>query len=428
MQNLIPSIGKEGIIMAKARKDHKGRALRKGETYQKKQKRYVYTYVDPFGKRQYIYAKDLMKLREREDTLIKNQLDGLDVYAMGKADLNFVFDRYISTKTEIRGSTRYNYMYTYNQYVRDGFGTRKLGDIKYSDVMYFYLFLMEEKGLGVSTVENVQTVLHPAFQLAVRDGIIRNNPSDGVMAELKKKTVGRKSGIRHALTVEQQKAFVDYLMDKPKECRWKNLFVFLLGTGCRIGEVIGIRWEDVDFEKRVISINHNFTYYPRTENSYKCEFALGLPKTEAGVREIPMLPTVYDALMDEKTFQNETGMRCQAQIEGMSNFIFFNRFYNIHNPQAVNRAIKRISEDYNREEVVKAKKEKRDPIILPHFTCHSLRHTFCSRLCENETNVKLIQEIMGHKDIQTTLDIYAEITGSKKQESFEKLASKLDFF
>ena len=178
----------------------------------------------------------------------------------------------------------------------------------------------------------------------------------------------------------------------------------------------------------MISFNHNITYYPRTENSYKCEFALGLPKTEAGVREIPMLPTVYDALMDEKTFQNETGMRCQAQIEGMSNFIFFNRFYNIHNPQAVNRAIKRISEDYNREEVVKAKKEKRDPIILPHFTCHSLRHTFCSRLCENETNVKLIQEIMGHKDIQTTMDIYAEITGSKYQEAFEKLASKLDFF
>lgn len=414
--------------MAKARKDHKGRALRKGETYQKKQKRYVYTYIDPFGERKYIYSKDLMKLRAREDELLKNQLDGLDVYTMGKADLNFLFDRYISTKKELRGNTKHNYIYTYDRYVRDGFGKRKIGDIKYSDVLLFYYYLMDEKNLGISTIDNVHTVLHPTFNLAVRDDIIRKNPSDGVMAELRKKTVGRKSGLRHALTVEQQKAFVDFVCGDEKYARWKNLFVFLLGTGCRIGEAIGIRWQDLDFEKRTISINHNFTYYPRSDKSYKCEFDLGLPKTEAGIRMIPMLPTVYDALMDEKAFQDETGMKCEAEICGMSNFVFFNRFYTIHNPQAVNRAIKRIREDYNVAEVVRAYREKREPVILPHFSCHHLRHTFCTRLCENETNVKLIQEIMGHKDCQTTLDIYAEITGSKKQESFEKLANKLEFF
>jgi integrase len=141
-----------------------------------------------------------------------------------------------------------------------------------------------------------------------------------------------------------------------------------------------------------------------------------------------MLPSVRDALQNELAFQKETGLCCGYEIEGMSNFIFFNRFYSIHNPQGVNRAIKRICQAYNNEEVINAKREKREPVILPNFSCHHLRHTFCSRLCENETNVKLIQEIMGHKDIQTTLDIYAEITGSKKQEAFDKLADKLDFF
>ena len=58
----------------------------------------------------------------------------------------------------------------------------------------------------------------------------------------------------------------------------------------------------------------------------------------------------------------------------------------------------------------------------------NLRHTFCTRLCENETNLKVIQSIMGHKDIQTTMDIYAEATEEKKQESFERLAEKLDVF
>lgn len=63
-------------------------------------------------------------------------------------------------------------------------------------------------------------------------------------------------------------------------------------------------------------------------------------------------------------------------------------------------------------------------VLLPRFSCHITRHTFCSRLCENETNVKVIQEVMGHKDIQTTLDIYAEVSNQKKREVFEQLNSK----
>lgn len=81
-----------------ARKDNKGRALRKGEFQRASDGKYVYGYVDPNGERRYIYAKDLAKLREREKKLVKDQLDGLDVYVAGSADLNFVYDRYISTK------------------------------------------------------------------------------------------------------------------------------------------------------------------------------------------------------------------------------------------------------------------------------------------------------------------------------------------
>ena len=83
--------------------------------------------------------------------------------------------------------------------------------------------------------------------------------------------------------------------------------------------------------------------------------------------------------------------------------------------------IKRIVDDYNAQEEVKAKREHREPVIVPRFSCHITRHKFCSRLCENETNVKVIQSVMGHKDIQTTLDIYAEVSEKKKQETFDKL-------
>ena len=76
--------------MAKSRKDNKGRVLRKGETQRSNDGKYVYTYVDPEGKRRSIYSKDIMELREREKELIKAQLDGLDAYAAGVSTVDFV--------------------------------------------------------------------------------------------------------------------------------------------------------------------------------------------------------------------------------------------------------------------------------------------------------------------------------------------------
>lgn len=414
-------------IMSKTRRDSQGRTLRKGECVRKYDKMYIYTYVDPFGKRCRIYSKDLLDLREKEEQLKRDQLDGLDVYLVGKATINFVFDRYINTKTEIRESTYSGYIYTYNHFIRNEFGKRRIAEIKYSDVLNFYINLLDQYDMSISSIENVHTVLHPTFQLAVRDDIIRNNPSDGVMAELKKKRFGRTSGVRHALTLEQQREFLKYL-EQEKNRRWKPLFTVLFGTGCRIGEVIGLRWEDLDFDNRMISINHNVTYYPRHRDTYRCEYAVSLPKTEAGVRTIPMFEEVFNAFQEEKQMQEKLGISCKHEVDGMNNFIFCNRFGNLHNPQAVNRAIKRIREDHNAEEVVKAKKQHREPILIPSFSCHVTRHTFCSRLCESDTNLKVIQSIMGHADISTTMDIYAEVTDKKKKDAFEELSLKVDLF
>lgn len=409
-----------------ARKDNRGRALRKGEFQRASDGKYVYGYVDLNGVRRYIYSKDLKTLREREEKVIKNQLDGLDVYVAGSADLNFVFDRYISTKSELRRTTYTNYTYMYDHFVRDGFGKKKVGDIKYSDVLHFYHDLIHNKGIQINTLDAIHTVLHPTFQLAVRDGIIRMNPSDGVMAELKKKT-GNKKEIRHALTLEQRRSFMNYIAESPVFVGWLPFFTVLLGTGCRIGEVVGLRWQDVDLKERTININHAMTYYPRRDDTYKCEFKVSLPKTDAGIRILSMMKQVYEAFQGEYDRQKEEGFS-EAVVDGMSGFIFTNRFDTIHNPQAVNRAIKRIYEVYNAEEIVRAKNEHRDPIIIPHFSCHHLRHTFCTRFCENETNVKVIQSVMGHASVETTMDIYAEVTEMTKKEALDNLSANLDVF
>lgn len=411
--------------MAKTRKDLRGRSLRKGEVQRASDKRYMYTYTDPLGRRKFIYANDLTQLREKEEKLLKDQLDGLDIYVAGKATLNETFDRYISTKYNLRESTRSSYLYTYDHYVRDTFGLKRIAEIKYSDVLQFYYHLLNQQGISLGTLDSVHCLLHPTFQLAVRDEIIRKNPTDGVMKEISRES-GKNRGVRHALTIEQQRCFMEYIANHPIYYHWWPMFTILLGTGCRIGEALGLRWQDLDFENRVISINHSLVYYP-VNGSNKCVLRVSLPKTDAGIRTIPMLDIVKDAFEMLYEEQKENGFN-ETEIDGMTGFIFCNRFGSVPNPQTVNHTIKRIANNYNADEVVRAKKEHRDPIILPNFSCHHLRHTFCTRLCENETNLKVIQSIMGHKNIETTLDIYAEATEKKKQESFENLAAKLDIF
>ena len=374
--------------MATSRKDFQGRVLRKGEIQRKSDKRYVYTFTDIFGKRKSIYATTLKALRVKEDELKKDQLDGLDVYLAKQATLNFVFDRYLSLKRNLRNKTRINYEYMYNHFVRYTIGKRKIADIRYSDIKYFYQALIKESGVGIGTVQSIHTLLHPTFELAVMDDIIRKNPSKGVLAEVNK-TDGTDKGVRHALTLGQQRAFMNYIKHHQVFGHWTPLFVVFLGTGCRVGEIIGLRWEDIDFENRLISINHSIVYCPKPgSRTKKSKLQLSMPKTKA--------------------VSNKDGNVCR--------------------PATINMAIKRIVSSYNAEEIIKARKQHRDPLIIPDFSCHHLRHTFCTRLCEAEMNMKVLQSVMGHSNIKTTMDIYAEATNEKKIESFKDLTTKYKLF
>ena len=322
----------------------------------------------------------------------------------------------------LNGTERLKLMHDmYNHYVRDGFGKLRISKIKYSDIKKFYYSLILEKGFKPNSMEIVHTLLHPTFTMAVRDGLLRLNPTEGVMAEIKKSHCWEKTK-RHALTVAEQRAFTNYIANSEEYRGWFPLFTVMLGTGCRIGEVLGLRWQDVDFKNRTISINHNLVY--RVQEDGTCTNHVNSPKTKAGIRIIPMIDEVFDAFLEEYQYQKVIGF-CTDEIDGYSGFVFCTGDGKVYLPNAINRTIRSICADYNKEEESKAKEENRDPVLLPKFSCHILRHTFCTRFCENETNLKVIQEIMGHADISTTMDVYAEATQEKKKESMTSLQSAL---
>lgn len=121
------------------------------------------------------------------------------------------------------------------------------------------------------------------------------------------------------------------------------------------------------------------------------------------------------------------GRNCSKIEGGYSGFIFCNRDGRVVNAHSINRVMTRIINSYNAEEERRAEAEHREPFILPMFCVHQLRHTFCTRLCENTSDMntlKNIQEIMGHAQISTTLDVYTYLTLEQKQEAFAELTGK----
>lgn len=406
--------------MAVSRKDSRGYALRSGEC-QRADGRYSYSYTDRNRKRHTIYGKDLVELRKKEQGIRRDLEDGLDPQRAERVTVNEVYDSYIKQKYDLKATTRTNYIYTYDHFIRDTFGRRRLASVHYSDVRQFYYSLIMEEKLSPATIDNVHTQLHPAFQMAVRNGLIRTNPAAGVLGEIKKSHLWYKPK-RKSLTVAEQKAFMNFLYSNHQYQGWKPIITILIGTGMRIGECLGLRWEDLDFENRFIDVNHNLVH--RRVDKEGGTLHINSPKTEAGCRKIPMIKEVYEAFLEEYELQRITGF-CTQEIEGYSGFVFANSEGTVTIPSEVNRAIHSITADYNNEETAKAKAEKREPLLLPDFSAHHLRHTFCTRFCENETNIKVIQSVMGHKDIQTTMDIYADCSEEKKKEVIEKMEDKI---
>ena len=190
-------------MVVKSRKDSKGYALKTGEC-QRNDGRYSYSYTDRYGKRHAVYAKTLVALREKEKALQRDYDDGLDPCKAQRMTLNVVVDRYLSQKHELKETTKANYYYMYNHFVRESFGKKRIKEIRYSDVKEFYYSILMEQKMKAYTLDNIHTVLHPAFQMAIRDGLIRTNPTDGVMADIKKSKMWDKPK-RRALTIPEQK-------------------------------------------------------------------------------------------------------------------------------------------------------------------------------------------------------------------------------
>lgn len=330
----------------------------------------MYRYIDiRSGKRQTIYAGDLAELRAKEKQLAKDLDDNILIDGSAKKmTVNSLFDYYMATK-ELADSTRGNYVKMWN-----------------------------------------------ALEMAVDDDIIRKNPAKNALSS----DYGKPPEEKDILTLDQQKKLVSFMQESNVYNVYEPMFTVLLDTGLRCGELIGLTWADVDMENRELSIDHQLIYKDWGDGY---GFRASTPKTKAGVRIIPFTESVYKAFLEQKKINFMLGRRSTEEIDGYSDFIFLAKTGRPLMPSAVNNVIYNVVDKYNKEEVVKAKKEHRKAELLPKISAHNLRHTACTNMARQGMNIKVLQYLMGHAHSDVTMDVYNHIAGRQDvREEVERYA------
>lgn len=223
-----------------------------------------------------------------------------------------------------------------------------------------------------------------------------------------------------ALSLQEQKTFEAYIAKPGKYHQYYPVITVMLWTGMRVGEVLGLRWEDIDFENNEISVNHTLLFYSKGKgkgSSYK----INPPKTKSSNRIVPMLPKVKEALLYEKRKQDLLGISCGMVIEGYTNFIFLNNKGMVLDYKKLNHKLDLICNEINDE----IHKENPAALDFPHVHNHMLRHTFATRMREAGADIKATSEMMGHEGILITLKTYTDASREFKN---REIAALQDYY
>lgn len=411
------------------KKDSKGRNLKVGED-QQKNGRYRYRYTDIFGNRKTIYSWRLVKtdrnpserrsselsLREMIRNIERDKEDKISTYEANSITVYNLVCRYLESKHQLANATIQNYIQLTEKNIKPTtFGNMIVSNVRKSDVKKFYAYLFNEKKFAASTIQLYQNIIYPSFQLAVDDDIIRKNPSKDCMKDF----IGK--GLYSAkapLTRKEQSELLNFIRSDTIYSNYYPLIAFMLGTGCRISETLGLTWNDIDFESCSVSINHQILYRKIPNKKGVAHYA-SPPKNRTN-RIIPLQKEILHIMKQHKKetyFMSKTN---DYKIDGYSTFVFLNNQMKIYTPNTITRVLHNIRDAYNKD-----KYEEDGDLLLPDFSAHTFRHTFCTRMAENGMDVKVLQEIMGHKSIAVTMEVYNHIVDDRVKNEVARVASAL---
>ena len=238
--------------------------------------------------------------------------------------------------------------------------------------------------------------MHSALEQALKNNLVTRNVSGAVALprEVKKEIT--------VLSIEEQEKFLLALDGERLKCA----FIVEIAFGVRLGELLALRWSDINLNENTISIKQSIRRTKNFDDDIETNTALmfSTPKTKAGIRIIPLPPSAIEELTEHRKRQNEEKKTNQIIYED-NDLVFCNELGRIIDPRHFTKIFYRI----------------RRKAGLDNFNFHVFRHTYATRLLEVNEHPKVVQELLGHSDITLTLNTYSHVMPDIKKSAAEKI-------
>lgn len=238
-----------------------------------------------------------------------------------------------------------------------------------------------------SSISKIYSQLTQTFEYLYNSGLIKRNPMLGVIKPRSMKKIEK----RRAMTLDEERIFLNYLKKvNISECKYKNAFLIQLFSGLRIGEVLALTVEDIDFENNIIKVEKSLTV---NENG---KIICGnRTKTNAGFRKVPINSKIVKDLKEQIKY-----VKTRKQT-----ILFPNSNNNYTDPRKVNDYLTRILKSLD----------------ISGISTHSLRYTFATRCAESGIKDVVLKNLMGHYDIEVTKNVYIDIQKNFEQDEIKKV-------
>lgn len=376
-------------------KSLKGKELGKNIS-QRKDGRYQARFINRFGQRQTIYANTLNEIRSKLWEEQYNDTKETNVIS-NNVTLDEWFKIWLDTcKKGCRASTKETYTIHYKRIQAD-LGWRKITSLN--------LVVMQDavnKLCSDNARKNSKKILVDMLDKAVDSNLLVKN----VAKQINPIITREKKKERRVLSVYETEQFLKYA----EGTFYYNLFVLALETGMRIGELCGLAWEDIDFKNKLLHVRHTLCYFSKDG---KYVFERHDTKTDNGERMIPLTDKAFWVLKKQRVRKQEIIFKGKTPLEGYEDLVFVTRnnrpTQQFLIQECMNLIIRRIQQDNHSFET---------------FTPHTFRHTFATRAIENCMQPKVLSKLLGHGQLQITMDLYCHVMEDTLVEEMKKMERK----